>query len=317
MSDAQGDQNLKTDVQPSGDGTRTSEGNMGTSCQTHATGESGAKSKSSRSGCFGFLVAVLFLEIAAVSLLPLFVSYVRRAADPPFATAVVVISNLRTRLELYRIEHDHLPGIQLDAVGAPVRNSTDGTYCVSVCGKRQTHYIQTMTGHDESNPTTNGRLAFMDALGDMQVCESGAGTQEDAHVFKRIDVNYSDLTGRRLRPNHFQYLVPYNAGENYCSVVGVFGDGRGLPAGTGYAVLDFKHVPSKTKLIATFHRYRPEGGGGRLFLLPQSGFKGVPSSGGVIIPSLDAVIHASIKEDAEKAVEAFKQALKDEWWELQ
>ena len=79
-------------------------------------------------------------------------------------------------------------------------------------------------------------------------------------------------------------------------------------------MLEFRHNPSKTKFIATFERYKPLGG--RLFLLPQSGFKGVPSSGGVIIPSLDAVIHAATREAGDKAVAVFKESLIGAGWDV-
>ncbi len=77
------------------------------------------------------------------------------------------------------------------------------------------------------------------------------------HVCCEIDVGYADLTGQKARPKHFQYRVDACQGDSYLYVLGAFGDGDGLMARRGYAVLEFNNVAARVRAVATWTRYKP------------------------------------------------------------
>ena len=82
-------------------------------------------------------------------------------------------------------------------------------------------------------------------------------------LYKLCDVDAQDLTCRRLKPNHVQYRVFGGGCKSDASayVIGAFGDGNGLAAGTGYAdiVIVNPAVGDKCKFIGTWRRYKPNG----------------------------------------------------------
>ena len=91
-----------------------------------------------------------------------------------------------------------------------------------------------------------------------------ARTNEMADVkclCKLLDIDDQDLTGRRLKPNHVQYRV-FGGGCNSDAsayVVGAFGDGNGLAAGTGYAVIEILNPAVGAKFVGTWECYEPCG----------------------------------------------------------
>lgn len=78
------------------------------------------------------------------------------------------------------------------------------------------------------------------------------------HFSNDIDVDYQNLTGKRVRPNHFMYRAIYGGYQSgaYAFVVGVFGDDNGLDAGTGYAVIEIVNPAANVKYIGTWERYK-------------------------------------------------------------
>lgn len=262
------------------------------------------------------LVVILIIVILAVTMLPLLKPFVTKAQYA--AEGVPVIGNLRTKVELYRIEKDHMPGIKLDTQGKPVPNLSIGgsNVCASVGANAGNNEIglQSMQGVDTANATNTGSVAWFETGGSgWTMASQGTLNGTTLHVFNKIDVNYADLTGKRLRPFHFQYMVPYSSGEDFCWVVGVFGDGGTLPKGTGYAVLEFNFTLAKAKFVATFERYKAESNE-QLFL----GSADASALGGnLIIPSMATILNAGTIADAQNAVESFKVALRTSKWDVQ
>ncbi len=315
-------------------------------------------------GCMSWVFVSLFAIILIIILLPLLTKpnlYSCRSED------CQIIGEFRTMIELYHCEKGHLPGLQTDSEGHLVKNSPDHAYCVSICGKDDAHYIQTMDSRKRDFPGNQRCPAFMGISGGMELCGQKKEPRSEGHAFKQLNVSFQHVRGGGYRAHNeadlakwigsgvgiadrgtvyqVQHIVPYSdfEGKSYCYAVGIFDDDCGLHQGTGRAVLEFNHVDSKTKFVATYEKYKPQVIGCRLFfmrhplapdyypqetfsekvkapclfLLPQSGFIGVPSSGGVIIPSLDGIIHAAGRTGAENEIAKFKEALLRAGWDLQ
>ena len=185
------------------------------------------------------LVVILIIVILSVTMLPLLKPFVTRAQYA--AEGVPVISNLRLKVELYRIDKDHLPGLML--VNGKV---VDTAQASDTSAQNYTApKIQSMNDKAEMLEYANGSAPDL-----VTVCASSD------HVFKQIDVSFQDLTGKRLRPSDMQYIVTGNTGEKYLWVIGCFGSGN-LAKGCGYAVLEYNNPDTKTKFVATFERYKP------------------------------------------------------------
>lgn len=208
------------------------------------------------------LVVILIIVILSVTMLPLLKPFVTKAQYA--AEAVPVIGNLRTKIELFRIEKDHLPGI-LTADGKPSADveiaSTDvGAYYQSrlVAGTTAGGDIIQSILPDTTDNNTLKNYAF--TYNDVGTDRAKAATMNlPDHVFRQIDVDYADLTGKRLRPQHVQYVVLGNGksnGDKCLWALGAFGDGAGLAKGCGYAVLECNNPDTKLKFVATFERYK-------------------------------------------------------------
>lgn len=82
------------------------------------------------------------------------------------------------------------------------------------------------------------------------------------HVMEALQKECVDLLGKRMRPFHFQYVSGCGGYGmvDYWIAYGCFGDGDGLPAGTGVARIEILNHAVSTKEIATWRRYRPKDG---------------------------------------------------------
>ena len=92
--------------------------------------------------------------------------------------------------------------------------------------------------------------------------EAGTNGMDDVKCLcKLLDVNAEDLTGRRLSPSHVQYRA-FDGGcktDASAYVIGTFGDGNGLAAGTGYAVIAIVNRAAGRKFVGTWECYEPCG----------------------------------------------------------
>lgn len=221
------------------------------------------------------LVVILIIVILAVGLLPLFAPEITKAQY--VREGVPVISNIRTKVELFRIEKNYMPGIPYDNTARKPYSSVQsitppGSAAVNMdisysdlsvaAGAAVTLSSAPATAVQwmEQQAAVAGNLVDIFysgtvALNDIAGASTGFGAVSD-HVWKCIDYNFNDLTGVRLRPQHVKYVVIGTAGDSYYWTVGCFGDKSGLKAGCGYAVAEFVDVQSKRKFVATFARYK-------------------------------------------------------------
>ena len=179
------------------------------------------------------LVVILIVTILSVSLLPLLKPYIEEskyAAEP-----IPVLANLQTKIELYQYEKDKLPELTLTSV-------TNGT---------ATWYYDS----SKANTGTNAYIAV--AVDKTSTTVTDSNKNPDGHIQFALDVDWQDFTGKRMRPNHFQYTVSDNTGPSkYCYAVAVVGDGTGLGIGTGYAVCKIVNAKIGEKVVATWKKYK-------------------------------------------------------------
>lgn len=180
------------------------------------------------------LIVAFILGIAIVAVLPILFPC---RTSPNYDDAISMIGNLRTKIELYRIEKESLPGLGMNADGTVGRTSklSEGLA-----------YVQTYDGTNTA--------AFSADFANVIVVTNRT------HVFCALGVGSSELCPgyNWLRPEHFQYRIDVceKSGRNLYAL-GVFGDGNGYKAGTGYAVLEFSDPTARLKGVMTWERYKP------------------------------------------------------------
>lgn len=218
------------------------------------------------------LIVMLIIVILAVSALPLLKPFVVQAKYT--SNAIPVLGNLRTKIEIFRVEHDRLPGVPVNPVTGQTlfTQSTvfDGVTAPVLAGISRLgtglSLIQTMN-QDSDNAIFAGYNADGSTLfspvadGDASTATTGNPAEILQHVFPTLAVTFDDLKANALRPQHIQYIavVGSGAGDARLFGVGAFGDDVGLPKGTGYAILEFSDpTPThKRKFIATWKRWKP------------------------------------------------------------
>ena len=198
------------------------------------------------------LVVILIVTILSVSMLPLlkpFVVEAQYAAEP-----IPVIGNLRTKVGLYQYDKGKLPAIWggVQFTDEPQIESwipsTDGE---SANTDKESwgatdYYVKGYFAFDSAKP----------AATDLFTLYARADNEDDkvGHLGLLCDIDYQDLKGKRSKPQDYQYLVMKN-GSEYAYFLGCFGDGNGLPKGTGYAVCEI--VIKNHKYVGTWRRYKP------------------------------------------------------------
>jgi len=230
------------------------------------------------------LVVMLIVVILAVSLTPLFRDYVIRAQYT--AEAVPVVAEMRTKSTLFQYDRGYLPGVPRTQTGVPLTNDfytasasilDDGNDFVTGdlvdnTGSETTITpLQGFVSVDEGGVQVfrSAQVNGFDADGSVSSLRNLSATNETAefllntpfHFSNYLDVDYEHYTGNRLRPNHVFYRVDhagYRSGA-HMYVIGVFGDGNGLAAGTGYAVMELHNPTYEAKIVATWERWRPVG----------------------------------------------------------
>lgn len=206
------------------------------------------------------LVTILIIVILSVTMLPLLKPFVTQAQYS--AEGVPVIGNIRTKVELFRIENDYLPGVPMKDDGSVVVNSETPPYSTSYISGLHAGSDAISTTIDGTQwmktETANGTTSekFYVGFGSETALETDTGLAD--HVWKRLSINYSDLTGKKLRPEDIQYEVIKSDGDTFYWVVSCFGHGSGgLAGGCGYAVAEFNDPVHKHKFVATFENYKP------------------------------------------------------------
>ena len=215
------------------------------------------------------LVTILIIVILSVTMLPLLKPFVTQAQYS--AEGVPVIGNIRTKVELFRIENNYLPGVPVDADGKVIKEvaytvgTTSGKYATSAPGGvviNVDNGMQWMKTDDSGTTREEKYYIGPSPATPPTALQSGISTKTSTalgdHVWKRISVNYSDLTGKKLRPEDMQYTVLMSDDDTYYWVVACFGQGNGgLAAGCGYAVAEYNNPSLGVKFVATFENYKP------------------------------------------------------------
>ena len=197
------------------------------------------------------LVVILIVTILSVSMLPLlkpFVVEAQYAAEP-----IPVIGNLRTKIGLYQYDKGKLPAVWGGSqYGEPYIESwvpsSDGQNVAD--DKTQwgslDKYVKGVAAFGAEKPSEDDAFE--------QYTRDDNEQDKVGHLGALCDIDYQDLKGKRSRPQDYQYLVMRN-GSQYAYFVGCFGDGNGLPKGTGYAVCEI--VMANHKYVGTWKRYKP------------------------------------------------------------
>jgi len=192
------------------------------------------------------LVVMLIVVILAISLVPFLRDYIVRARYT--AEAVPVVGDMRTKIELHRYEPGRLPGLK-----------DNKSY---ILGDPDWGYYQTWIGDSTDGPLRRYEAAVAKYDG-TNYTVMALSTNESSHFANDIQLTTSHLTGRRLRPNHVFYMGREEADTpSYAYAIGVFGDNRGLNAGSGYAVLDVYNSHLDMKLVAEWRQFVERGGSG-------------------------------------------------------
>lgn len=201
------------------------------------------------------LVVILIVTILSVSMLPLLKPFVVEAQYA--AEAIPVIANLRTKIGVYQYDKGKLPtvwgGTQYPETGTPqietwVPCSGTGTSLSPVSDLASWGTVD-LFGQAVLDLPSDATYTAPNALYERNETDVKIG-----HFGNLCDINYQELKGKRSRPCDYQYVVMKN-GSDYVYFLGCFGDGNGLPKGTGYAVCEI--VLKGHKYVGTWKRYKP------------------------------------------------------------
>lgn len=208
------------------------------------------KVKSNFASCGCLMLISIMVMVLSIGILPAYKEM--KGRNIVVEEGVPVIDNIRSKVELFLDEHDYLPGV----------STSDGKVVTNDCG----YATSALRADDKSAAAIdNNAIQTMevdDSSGKVNYfCGGCVLTNESEmanHVWSCIEMSASNLTGRRLRPEHMQYAAIMSSSNACYWVVACFGDGNGFPAGTGYAVAEFNDQANKRKFVATFENYKPE-----------------------------------------------------------
>lgn len=201
------------------------------------------------------LVVILIVTILSVSMLPLLKPFVVEAQYA--AEAIPVIGNLRTKIGMFQYDKGKLPTVW-GGTGYPA--SADPVIETWVPASGQGDSLKVITDIDQWGTVDQFAMGVADLPTDgVYVAPSAQYERNETdvkigHFGMLCDINYQELKGKRSRPCNYQYLVMKNASD-YAYFLGCFGDGNGLPRGTGYAVCEI--VLKGHKYVGTWKRYKP------------------------------------------------------------
>lgn len=195
------------------------------------------------------LVVILIVMILAVGLLPTFKKFVVQAqyASEPAS----LVGHIRTQIALYQYEHNMLP-------------VTNDTSYLAASGDGMIFSYRQPTG---GGAYELQEMALPSAASDWTP-NGGSATADENLYLKNMDLGITEYQGNRVAPQHVQFAVLENA-TRYAYAIGVFGDGTGLPANTGYAVfeaflpqIEIANTTSDLKgykFVATWNNYNGNG----------------------------------------------------------
>lgn len=194
------------------------------------------------------LVVILIITILSVSLLPLLKPYIEQSKYA--AEVQSTLANIQTKINLYQYEKDKLPCWEPLAAGSTDERAGDYP-------NASTWWVAATT--TPGNAPTYEK-AYQTGITGIPTAPT-ANASDGKHLSDYIDVDWQDLSGRRMTPAHFSYYLIKGGGAiQYGYAIGAFGNGDGLAKGTGYAILVLVDTKNKLKVIATWERYKPVDG---------------------------------------------------------
>ena len=249
------------------------------------------------------LVVILIVMILAVGLLPTFKKFVVQAqyASEPAS----LVGHIRTQIALYQYENNILP------TQATTNNSDR---------------VNKVFKYEKNNGTYE--LQEMELPKKSTAKWSGTASASEDYYLKNMDLGVTEYQGNRVAPQHVQFAVVENA-TRYAYAIGVFGDGTGLPANTGYAVYE-AFLPavqigstasgssSSTdqngyKLVATWKNYTGNGANGDAtqILFGQTVCDGTTVKGLCAIPPQSSLSGADTTDGLTNSGSNLRQMVKD------
>ena len=225
------------------------------------------------------------------------------------AEAIPVLGNLRTKIGLYQYEKGILPCIVTNEVangedtGRVISPQIEtwvpadrGTVADVSANSPKAHVYKIASSALPSDEPPLKGLAVFDSAKGLDV--------ESRHLGVLVDIDPLDLLGKYSRPNDYQYLVMRNGGGCWVYFVGCFGDGNGLPAGTGYAVCEISS-PSTGRKYGFWERYRSTGDTQICFTSSTSSKDGRPL--GCYVPEKTAFDNMIEKDTLSRIVDTMKK----------
>ena len=165
--------------------------------------------------------------------------------EAAYASEVIpVIENLRIMIKLYQYEKDAIPCIW----GGTIKDPHIETWIPQA----NSRYIPAYSSFSGDVPP----------LKPMRYERADGENSKKGHWESLLDIDHVGLhlLGKCSKPNHYQYLVMLNYDappRYYAYFLGCFGDGDGLPKGTGYAVCEI--YAKDRKYNGTWKRYKSVG----------------------------------------------------------
>jgi prepilin-type N-terminal cleavage/methylation domain-containing protein len=245
------------------------------------------------------LVVILIITILSVSLLPLLKPYIEQSKYA--AEVQSTLANIQTKINLYQYEKDKLPCWQPSGTGST--DEQTGDYSTA-----STWWVTAGSGLGGNAPTYE--KAYQTNITGTPTAPS-VGASDGKHLSDYIDVDWQDLSGRRMTPAHFSYYLIKGGGAiQYGYAIGAFGNGDGLAKGTGYAILVLVDTKSKLKVIATWERYKPVDGANDTQVMFKAESAITPSKADAYchIPSMGAFSGKSSINDWTPILTALKQS---------
>ena len=191
------------------------------------------------------LVVILIITILSVGLLPLLKPYIEQAKYA--AEVQPTLGNIQTKINLYQYEKDQLPCTIVTTAADNTKTETQQD------NSAFTWTLDTTATQGKARVYKKATIAGL--TGGTKTVSDYTGT---GHLSNFVDVDWQDLTGKRINPSQFQYHVIKGLGAaNYGYAIGMFGDGDGIAKGTGYAILVIVDTTAKMKVVATWERYKP------------------------------------------------------------
>lgn len=202
------------------------------------------------------------LSSALVCMTMPFIINARYEAEP-----IPTIGHLSTQIGLYHYEHGYLPGVVHGDEGLPRARAPSDMEASGGTSHLGSGFLP-QTYRPVKDTSIKGVVRYEPAmvnvaanLGKFPGWVELTTAQAKDHYMKCMDLDATSLMGKLARPHHFQYWSPTaGVGDSnvYAYALGCFGDGNGLRAGTGYAVLEIWNGPLDVKVVARMMLFTPK-----------------------------------------------------------